>query len=275
MMTGAWSDEWGPWGPPVPSRAKAEIKFLLASGVAAARSLVGGPRGVAILNYHGTPRDRGHLWWHDFAGQMSWLDDHDYRVVGLGDVVAHVSGAATLPPRTVALTFDDGWSNNLDVAFPLLHRRGWPATVFVPSAFLDRRPFMTRDELREVVAMGFEVGNHTHSHPDVSTLSGAALREEVRTCSSVLEDVLGVAPRYFCFPYGRYDPASRAIVAESGFAGACSGRCAFNRQGDDPFLLRRWLQEPGEGTRQLAVRMAGGYGFLDLRQRSMDNGRRT
>ena len=86
--------------------------------------------------------------------------------------------------------------------------------------------------------------------------------------------IIGRVPRFFCYPYGRYDRMSRDVVAQGGFVGACSGRYDFNRPGGDPFVLRRVLQEPGEGTRELRVRLVGGYGFLDLRQRHMDRARR-
>jgi peptidoglycan/xylan/chitin deacetylase (PgdA/CDA1 family) len=204
---------------------------------------------------------------------MSLIEDLGYEVVTLTDVVDYISRRAPRERPAVALTFDDGWKDILAVGLPELARRGWPATIFVPSSFLDRRPFITRVELREVAAMGFAIGNHTRTHPDVSTIPEASLREELSRCSDELAQVIGKAPEFFCYPYGRYDPVSRDIVAQSGFVGACSGRPDFNRPGGDPFTLRRVLQEPREGTRELRARLAGGYGLLDLRHRHMDRAR--
>lgn len=269
-----WDDEWGPWPVPAPVGWKPRVKFLGARAWAAARRLIGTPTGIPILTYHGTPAERSHRWWHDFTGQMSLLSDLGYEVVTLADVVDHVTQGKARDRRGVAITFDDGWRNILDVGLPELARRGWPATVFIPTSFLDRRPFVTRTELRDIAAQGFEIGNHTHTHPDVATISPDALREELGRCSQELAEVVGRPPRFFCYPFGRYDPISRDVVARFGFAGACAGRYDFNRPGGDPFVLRRVLQEPGEGTKELRARLAGGYGFLDLRQTHMDRVRR-
>ncbi len=267
-MTGAaWSDEWGPWPRPSMSRWKTRVKFAGACVWALARGVSRRPEGIPILTYHGTPADPSHLWWHDFKGQMSLLEDLGREIVPLGAVVDLVSRGVPHERPAVALTFDDGWRNNLDVALPELARRGWPATIFVPSSFLDRRPFITRGELRDVADMGFDIGNHTATHPDVSTIGESRLTEELRIGSDTLAQVTGRAPRFFCYPFGRYDSISRDVVARFGFEGACSGRYDFNRPGDDPFALARVLQEPQEGTRELRVRLDGGYGFLDVRRR--------
>jgi peptidoglycan/xylan/chitin deacetylase (PgdA/CDA1 family) len=274
MNQSSWSDDWGPWPAPNNPPWKSRVKFMGAWTWAAARRLLGPPTGIPILTYHGTPAETSHLWWHDFRGQMSLLAELGYEVVTLADVVDHVTRGTPRDRPAVAITFDDGWRDILDVALPELAARGWPATIFIPSSFLDRRPFVTRVELRDVVGMGFDIGNHTHTHPDVATISAAALREELRRCSDVLGEITGQVPRFFCYPYGRYDPESRDVVAQFGFAGACAGRYDFNRPGGDPFVLRRVLQEPGEGTRELRARLAGGYGFLDWRQTHMDRPRR-
>jgi peptidoglycan/xylan/chitin deacetylase (PgdA/CDA1 family) len=269
-----WDDEWGPWPVPVGADWKPKLKFAGAWACAAARRLIGTPTGIPILTYHGTPAETSHLWWHDFRGQMSLLADLGYEVVTLADVVDHVTRGARRERPGVAITFDDGWRNILDVGLPELARRGWPATVFIPSSFLERRPFFTRAEVREVAEMGFDIGNHTHTHPDVATVPPDALREELIRCSDVLAQITGNAPRFFCYPFGRYDPVSRDVVARFGFVGACAGRYDFNRPGGDPFVLRRVLQEPGEGTKELRARLAGGYAFLDVRQAHMDRVRR-
>ena len=275
MNEAGWSDVWGPWPPPPVSRLRSRVKFAAACGYAAIRRLANARRGVAILTYHSTPTDRAHPLWQDFRGQMSLLEDLGYEVVPLSAVVDVVAGGAVLPRPSVALTFDDGWHDNLDGAFPDLARRKWPATVFIATSFVGRRPFMSRAELREAGAMGIALGNHTHTHPDVSTLSAAAIKDELRIASAELAEITGVLPRHFCYPFGLYDPTARDVVAASGFDGACASRYGLNEAGGDPFRLRRLLQEPGDRTRELRLRLAGGYGYLDVRQRWMDRPRRA
>lgn len=248
------------------------LKRRLASLLAAGRSPVDVSRGVAILCYHSTVSDRFHPWWIDFRGQMIMIEDLGYEVVTLSSAVERLRAGLEITRPTLAITFDDGWADNLTGAFPELARRGWPSTVFVCTSFLGRRPYLLARELSELPEYGVEVENHTHTHRDLTRLDAAAILDEIRECSLRLEDLTGRRPRFFCYPYGRYTPAVRAVVASSGMEAACSSRVGFNARGQDLFLLRRLTMEGGDRAEELRVRLAGGYDFLDRKQRIMDRG---
>jgi peptidoglycan/xylan/chitin deacetylase (PgdA/CDA1 family) len=265
-----WDSQWGPRRAPRARRFRSLVKKTLASLMAVGRSPRNPSRGVAILAYHGTGAERGRPWWIDFRGQMALIEDLGYRVVSLAEAVELTRDATPPAAPTLAITFDDGFANNLDVAYPELARRGWTATVFVATSYVDRRPYLTAKELPRVVELGLEVGNHTHGHPDVRGLEPAKIVEEISECSRRLEDLIGSRPRHFCYPNGRYGPTARNAVAGTEMEGACTGRVGFNPPGADPFLLRRLTLERGDGPRQLRARLAGGYDFQDLSQRYMD-----
>ena len=265
-----WDGVWGPYGPPKARRIRSRVKKGIARIAAFGRSAKDASRGVAILAYHGTG-ERGSPWWVDFRGQMTLIEDLGYRVVALGEAVDFVRNGAVLRQPTLAITFDDGFANNLDLAYPELARRGWPATVFLTTSWIGRRPYMSREEVVALRGLGIEVGNHTHTHPrNLAALSPAAIRDEVTECSRRLEDLTGLRARHFCYPNGQYDPRVRDAIAETGLESACSGRVGFNAAGRDPFVLARLTIERGEGPRELRTRLAGGYDFLDVRQRRRD-----
>ncbi len=260
-----WDPEWGPRLEPRPRRVRMAVKRALARIVAAGRPADDQRRGVAILAYHGTGAARGRPWWMDFAGQMARLEDLGYRVVPLEEAVELLARGEPLQRPTLAITFDDGFANNLDVAFPELHRRGWPATVFVTTGWLGRRPFLTPRELQGLAALGIEVGNHTHTHPDLTRLAPAGIEREVIECSERVEQLTGRRPRHFCYPNGAYDRRVRDAVAAAGMEAACTGCVGFNRPGRDRYELLRLTVERGDGPRELRARLAGGYDFLGLR----------
>jgi peptidoglycan/xylan/chitin deacetylase (PgdA/CDA1 family) len=217
-----------------------------------------------------TESDPSHPWWLDFHGQMALIEDLGYRVVPLEEVVAAVRREEAPQEPLLAVTFDDGWASNLDGAFPELARRGWPATVFVATSYLDRPPYVASGQIPRILELGISLGNHTHGHRDVTGLSDEKIHAEIAECSRRIVNLAGTAPSHFCYPNGRYSPRARAAVAKAGLSGACSGRVGPNPPGTDPLLLRRLTVEAGDGPRELRWRLSGGYDFLDRRQRHMD-----
>lgn len=265
---------WDPrFGPTRPRKVRPVLRFVKRSAAflqSLGRSAADPARGAAILAYHSTEPDRSHPWWVDFEGQMALISDLGYRVAPLDEVVAAVRAGSTPAEPLLAITFDDGWANNLAEAFPELARRGWPATVFIVSSYLGRRPYVSAEEVRSLSELGISVGNHTHTHAELTALPDAAIAGELEQCSLRLRDLTGSVPSCFCYPNGSYSPRVRSAVEKAGFAGACSGRVGANLPGADPLLLRRLTIEPREGPRDMKWRLAGGYDFLDRRQAHMD-----
>jgi peptidoglycan/xylan/chitin deacetylase (PgdA/CDA1 family) len=149
-----------------------------------------------------------------FRRQMQFLKDH-YRVVPLSEAVTCL-GAVGQPERLVAITFDDGYADNARVAAPILRSLGLPACFFVSTEMIGgNRPFphdviqgrvaqlhMTWDDLRRLVAEGFEIGSHTCTHADMGAISLQEAERELRASRDRLERELNRPIRLFAFPYG-------------------------------------------------------------------------
>ena len=146
------------------------------------------------------------------------------------------------PRKTVAVTFDDAYLSVLEVARPILDRRGLPATVFVPTDWPARgepmrwpgidqwmggafepelRP-LTWEQLAALDAHGWEVGSHTRSHPRLTTLGDAALDEELRESRAECERRLGRPCTTLAYPYGDYDSRVADAAGRAGYAAACT-----------------------------------------------------
>jgi peptidoglycan/xylan/chitin deacetylase (PgdA/CDA1 family) len=214
--------------------------------------------GVAILAYHATHPDRRAPQWIDFRGQMSLLADLGFHVVTLAAAVEQLRSQSTADRPLAVLTFDDGWANNLDAAFPELARRGWPATVFLTTSFIGRRPFLNPREVQALSDFGVTPEIHTHSHPDLTTLSDDAIVAEISQCREHLEGLTSHRPRFFCYPFGWLDRRVRDAVQRSGVAAACTAIPGRNLAGGDAFLLRRITPDVGDGPGELRAALAGG-----------------
>lgn len=190
---------------------------------------------VSILMYHQVGRFRrpsAHRSLYcdvgRFAAQMAYLHYTGYRVVPLEQARLGLFQGARLLPRSVVLTFDDGYQNFADHAWPILRRYGFPATVFLVSGslgqeapWLDREtgqsPLMDASTVRTLRAQGVSFGSHTRTHRRLSGLSEREMRDEIFSSKAELEQVLGEPVSDFCYPYGDYDRRSRDLVIEAGY----------------------------------------------------------
>jgi len=127
-------------------------------------------------------------------------------------------------------------------AFPVLQDLGFTATVFLTVCaqprHSDGRAMLSWPEIREMDQAGITFGAHTLSHPDLTQLSRKQVVHEVTTAQRIIEDTLGKPVTTFAYPFGRYDQASRATVAQS-FDLACSDRLGLVHAGSDPMALER------------------------------------
>jgi peptidoglycan/xylan/chitin deacetylase (PgdA/CDA1 family) len=156
------------------------------------------------------------------------------------------SGAVSVVPLTriadmpvdadaVALTFDDGFANFSSTALPLLRDHQLAATVFVVSEHAGRRndwggraapgipvlDLMSWSEIGAAADAGIEIGAHTRTHPDLTTVSAQAMEDEIRGASDRIETELGRRPTSFAYPYGAVNEAA-ATLAGDAFERSCT-----------------------------------------------------
>jgi len=187
-----------------------------------------------VLAYHGIAdvalrRDPHRLFVRpqDFRRQIAKLRGWGYRLVTFGELAS--AATTSRPSGLAALTFDDGFVDNLETLVPLLRQEQAPATVFVVSGWLGRphltapwTRIVTEAELGELRAAGIEIGAHSVTHPDLSAVPYEQAREELAGSKSELERVLGEEVSVAAYPYGRASPEAVRACRDAGFAAACS-----------------------------------------------------
>ena len=217
------------------------LKSLLAMGASQRPA-----PGATILIYHrvggGSPDERD-LATHDFAQQLDVLAEHD--VVSLDSALDRLADGD--PSPSVVLTFDDGFADVHENAWPLLRERRLPFTLYLATAYVGATmhwdgstaraagPALSWEQLAEMAGSGLcTVGNHTHTHARPESLDAA----ELDTCSDIIERRLGVRPDHFAYTWGVPVPALAPAVRRR-FRSACTGELGRNLPGQDPLALRR------------------------------------
>ena len=216
----------------------------ISEAVALARAGTGARTGLRVLMYHAV----GSAATGDKLGIYSISPERFSRQIAAlaarhRDAIVNL--AQGVPPTDqlrIALTFDDGYRDNLRCAAPILQRQGIPFTVFACAGFIQNGSveYLSKAELRELASMpGATIGSHGLSHTRLTELTSSALRNELVTSKRFLEDVTGREVTSLSYPHGVVDRRVRDAAEAAGYAlGACS-RFGVNNPACDPLLLSR------------------------------------
>lgn len=186
----------------------------------------------------------------DFLDQLKYLRVH-FDIVPVSHVVEMAKGNKQITQPTVALTFDDGYKDLLDVVAPALSRFNIPATVFAMAKperarrdeLANDKALLTYDELRVLCDLGWTIGSHTLTHPDLSKLMPREVQVEVEESKQILESKLGVKVRYFAYPKGIMTTVAVHACQRAGYEAAFSAVAGRIKPGAKLYSLARVLVE--------------------------------
>ncbi|NDJ78630.1 MAG: polysaccharide deacetylase family protein [Chloroflexi bacterium] len=177
-----------------------------------------------------------------FAEQLAWLRANDYTTVTLDELYAALTEGEPLPERPVILTFDDGYADAYERAFPLLQEYGMVGTFFVVTEWLDaERPgYLTWAQAREMAEAGMSIQSHSRSHLDLTQgCNFDCLVFQLLGSVESIEAQIGERPRFFCYPSGRYDDAVLELLPEVGIVAAVTTQPGTLHVSDRPLELPR------------------------------------
>ena len=233
-------------------------------------------RRARILCYHSISDRRTDRWavgTRQFAAHLALLRQEGWAILPLQELVARLKKGQDCP-RTVALTFDDGYLDFLENALPILKEFAAPATLFAPVGLLGgasrwvaeapEAPLLDLPGLEQAARAGVEIGSHSFSHRRLPELDAAGLEQELAGSFRWLQARLGIAPQAFSYPFGEFGPREAAAARAAGYACACDfGGLLGNGRETDPYRLKRDPLTRPDGESGLRAIL---YGRRDLRR---------
>jgi len=169
-----------------------------------------------------------------FEKQLHWLHTQGWHTMSM----AELATCQNIPPKTVVLSFDDGYADNYTHAFPLLKRYNMKATIYIvterfngnwatdkdtkiSSDELNNEAMLSHEMVQEMLDSGFiEIGSHTIHHVNLPTLTLEEKEKEILASKEIIEQKYGITCNSFAYPFGFYDEASIALVQKHGYSSA-------------------------------------------------------
>jgi peptidoglycan/xylan/chitin deacetylase (PgdA/CDA1 family) len=211
-----------------------------------------GYRMVPILCYHrfGNGKAKLNISALTFERQMAYLHDNGYRVVPLSALITFVEGKGALPCRAVIITIDDGYKSVYKVAYPILKKYGFPATLFVYNDFIGARAGLNWSEMKEMVGSGLiDIQAHSKSHsnltlPKINEDTASyrrRVRQEVLAPIQQIRKHLALPLHSFAYPYGDTNDLVIERLKELGYSLGVTVQRGGNSSFAYPFMLRRTM----------------------------------
>ena len=200
-----------------------------------------------------------------FRTHLDLLGGAGFEFVTVAQLARRAAGSAP-PAGMAALSFDDGMRDNHATLLPILRERGLPATVYIVSGLVGKpnpwlsptsaERMMTEVEIRELADAGVEIGAHTVTHPDLTTLDHDACLRELTGSRRDVERIVGIAPSTFAYPYCRYGETAVVAARAAGFAAAVTGE---GRGSWSQFELKRAMVSGRDGLATFVLKLVDAY----------------
>lgn len=180
-----------------------------------------------------------------FDEQMGYLAQNGYNPITLDTMVAGLRGVATLPPKPVVITFDDGYVDLYHNAFKILRKYNFRAVAFIPTGLVGTAYYASWDMLFEMQASGLlSFQSHSVSHANLPSLSRDRLVSELTESKKTLEARFGIPINFIAYPNGTSNEEVQKAAKQAGYVGAL-GTWFSTTQSEGTFYNMPRIKIPG------------------------------
>lgn len=208
----------------------------------------------------------------EFERQVAWLSRNGFEFI----FASQLDAGATTSKKTVCLTFDDGYADNLTNADPILKKHNAVATLYLVEDRLGgwsskkkqhhgdeelaAEPKLSDQQVAQMVTSGrWELGGHTVTHANLPTLSEAEAKYEIQHSKDEFPRRFSVTPQTFAYPFGIYGQRESRLALEGGFSASVTTEPGiFDGSRDDRMQIPRIKVSGKEGMMAFIIRIKTG-----------------
>ncbi len=198
--------------------------------------------GIPVLMYHSVGEesyDIYHLKLSKFKSQMRYLRKNKYMTLSIEEYKENLD-KKFYEGNQVLLTFDDGYKDFYTNVYPILKKYNYKATIFISTGLIDQPGYLTRDQLKEIMASGLiDIGGHGNYHEKVKCLNIEKIRGIISHVQSYLKELCVQNISVYAHPYGNFKQEVIDVLKEECVILAFSSEPGLSSANDNPYILRR------------------------------------
>lgn len=208
---------------------------------------------VPILTYHKFCTDESSDAYtiniKNFEEQMGYLENNDYRVISVTQLLECIENNY-FPEKPVVITIDDGFKSVYHLAFPVLKKYQFPATLYLYTDFIANGPHqLSWEEIKEMIEGGMEIGSHSLSHCNLINIKQKEshmeylrrIEKEINLSKAILERNIGSTIQSFAYPYGVYSNQIVMLARQAGYQALLNVNSMNNSIPINPYSLNRQI----------------------------------
>jgi peptidoglycan/xylan/chitin deacetylase (PgdA/CDA1 family) len=203
---------------------------------------------VPVLSYHNFSPDRSTtrmtMAKAVFEEQMKFLKENGFRVIPLDQLLDFLNFKGQVPKKAVVITIDDGWRSTYEIAFPILKKYGYPATLFVyTDLIVGSSKTLSWDLIREMAANGLDIQGHTKTHRNLTLINKEesfreyfeSIKKDLFESARIIKAKTGKEVKYVSYAEGETNHLVIELVKKEGYLGAFTVK-----RGGNPFFAHNY-----------------------------------
>ena len=222
---------------------------------------------------HGT-----YIYENIFREHMKYLKDNNFSMITFEDL-NNIGWRNRFDKnkKYIIITFDDGYVDNYELAFPILKEFNFKATIFLMGESTYNEwdvkadgeksfPLMSVEMIKEMQDYGIEFGAHTFNHPKLNKLSNDEIKHQIVDVKKPLEEKIGREIITFAYPYGILNDYAKKMVEEAGYTFGVATDSGSVCLSDDLYQIRRIAIFPNTNLFSFKRKVKGNYNFIKIKR---------
>ena len=204
--------------------------------------LVNDNRGVPVLYYHSVKESADNevtITPEILKKQLQYIKDQGYTTITITELKDYLLNNSPIPPKSIIITFDDGYMDNYNNAFPILKNLNMVATIFCITSNLDGSYYLSKAAIKEMSNYGIDIESHTITHPKLDTLSYEHQLRELEGSKKILEDITGKKVTAIAYPFGNFNDNTIKAAKNAGYILGFTTNRGFSDRNDNKLKLDR------------------------------------